>query len=411
MPVRFQLLILSILILIPVSCKGPSAGEIEYREALEIHQNLLTVDSHTDTPLRLFRQGTDLGQRADSRDGGGKLDFPRMGEGGLDGVFFAVFVGQRERTMENNEAVKIKALALFDSIHSVLKRNADMAELALASSDLQAINDNGKKAVFIGIENGFTLGRDLSLIEKYYNLGARYITLCHTENNDICDSSTDEDGPEHDGLSEFGRLVVREMNRLGMMIDVSHISDKAFYDVLEMTRVPVIASHSNARQVSDNPRNLTDDMLLKLAENRGVVQLCVLSNYVAVTETNPQRDSARMEVKRKYGSWNELDDSTLNIFAQEWYAIDNVYPPNLSNVKKFCDHVDHIVELIGIDYVGFGSDFDGGAQLADCYDVTELPNITLELLRRGYSKSDLQKFWSGNFLRVMRVVEESAASY
>jgi membrane dipeptidase len=269
---------------------------------------------------------------------------------------------------------------------------------------------SGKKAVYIGIENGFTIGRDIRLVEEYYNRGARYITLCHTENNDICDSSTDKGGPEHGGLSEFGHEVVKEMNRLGMMVDVSHISDDAFYDVLEVSDAPVIASHSNARAVRDNPRNLTDDMLVKLAKAGGVIQLCVLSDYVAATEPFPERDSAKMEVRRRYGGWNDLNDSTRNLYIADWYAVDEVYPPNLANVAQFCDHVDHIVNLIGIDHVGFGSDFDGGAGLEDCFDVSELPNITLELLKRGYSESDLQKFWSSNLLRVMKEVDKAAAS-
>jgi len=406
---RFQLPILSLLLFFS-SCKQPFSGEEGYRAALEIHQELLTLDSHTDTPLRFFRPGTDLGNSSDSRKGGGKLDFPRMAEGGLDGVFFAVFIGQREQTHEGNEYAKSRALILFDSIHSVVSRNSEQAEIALTSSDLGIIAEAGKRAIYIGIENGFPIGRDISLLERFYGLGARYITLCHTSNNDICDSSTDEDGPEHYGLSDFGKEVVKEMNRLGMMVDVSHISDKAFFDVLEITGAPLIASHSNARQICDNPRNLTDEMLLKLADNRGVVQLCVLSDYVAETEPVPERDSAKMKIRTKYGNWNELNDSVRSLYAKEWYAIDDIYPPNLASVKQFCDHVDHIVDLVGIDYVGFGSDFDGGAGLADCFDVTELPNISLELLKRGYSCEDLQKFWSGNLLRVMKEVEEAAAS-
>jgi membrane dipeptidase len=333
-----------------------------------------------------------------------------MEEGGLDGAFFAVFVGQRERDDAGNAYAKRRALQLFDSIHSAVQRNAGMARLAFSASDLGKIHRTGEIAVFIGIENGFTLGRDVSLVKHYYGLGARYITLCHTSNNDICDSSTDPGGPEHHGLSEFGREVVHEMNRVGMMIDVSHISDEAFYEVLEITEAPVIASHSNARAVCDHPRNLTDDMISKLAANGGVVQLCVLSEYVARTEAFPARDSAKMDVIRKYGHWNELDDSTRKLFDRDWLALDDVFPPRLASVEQFCDHVDHVVNLVGMDHVGFGSDFDGGAGLEDCYDVTGLPGITFELLRRGYSRAELDQFWSGNFLRVMKEVEAAASS-
>lgn len=404
----FLLLIFTLLTV--KSCTTDYTGELGKQKALKIHHKLLTVDSHTDTPLRLFRPGADLALGSDSRRGGGKLDFPRMVEGGLDGIFFAVFVGQRERTPEGNEYAKERALRLFDSIHAVVGRNTDYAEAALSATDLEAISRRGKRAVYIGIENGFPLGRDLSLVKSYYKLGARYITLCHSSNNDICDSSTDENGPEHGGLSEFGREVVAEMNRLGMMIDVSHISDGAFYDVIELSSAPVIASHSNARAICNNPRNLSDDMLLKLAENGGVIQLCLVSNYTTEIEPFPERDSAKQALRNKYGDWTLLDDSTRNLYARARYVLDDEFPPRLASVAQFCDHVDHVVDLIGIEHVGFGSDFDGGAALADCYDVTELPNITRELLIRGYTRSDLQKFWSGNLLRVMKEVEQAAAA-
>ncbi len=390
------------------ACIRDYSGDPGLERALNIHRRLLTVDSHTDTPLRLFRPGTDLGRRSDRESLGGKVDFPRMDEGGLDAVFFAVFIGQREQTPEGNEYAVRRALMIFDSIHAEVKRNADRAEIALTAADLRIINRKGKKAVYIGIENGFALGSEISMLERYYRLGARYMTLCHTSNNDICDSSTDPEGPEHGGLSSFGRQVVAEMNRLGMMIDVSHISDEAFYDVIGLSTAPVIASHSNTRKVCDHPRNLSDDMIRALADQGGVIQLCLVSDYTAVTGPFPERDSARNAVREKYGDWNDLDDSTRNLFIAEWYAIDETFPPRLASVAQFCDHVDHVVSLVGIDHVGFGSDFDGGAQLEDCRDVTQLPAITLELLRRGYSRSDLQKFWSGNLMRVMRETERTA---
>ena len=406
---KFQYFIMIPALFIILACSGCKPGKESRDVDHKIHYELLTVDSHTDTPLRFFRTGTDLGVRSGPGNRGGRLDFPGMEEGGLDGVFFAVFVGQRERTPAGNEYAINRAMMLFDSIHAVVGRNPGQAEIALFSTDLESISNRGRKAVYIGIENGYALGNDLSLIRRYYQLGARYITLCHTSNNDICDSSTDPDGPEHGGLSDFGRQVLAEMNRLGMMIDVSHISDQAFYDVIELSEVPVIASHSNAREICDHPRNLSDDMIVKLAEKGGVMQLCLVSTYTAETEPFPERDSARQAVRDKYGDWNELDDSTRNLFAEEWYTVDDVYPPRLASVSQFCDHLDHVVELVGIDFVGLGSDFDGGGGLADCYDVTGLPNITLELLERGYSRSDLQKFCSGNLLRVMKQVESAAA--
>ena len=402
-----QLIILIVMFTIS-ACTNNSRKEISRDEAVRIHQSLLTIDSHTDTPLRFSRRSTDLSQRSDPHRRGGKLDFPRMQEGGLDGVFFAVFVGQGPRTPEENEKVKKEALLLFDSIHSVVDHSAELASIALSARDLEAINREGKKAVYIGIENGYPLGKDLSLVSRFYDLGTRYITLCHTRNNDICDSSTDRDGPEHEGISDFGREVVREMNSLGIMIDVSHMSDEAFYDVLEISKSPVIASHSNARAVCDNPRNLSDEMLLELAEHDGVIQLCLVSDYVAEMPAYPERDSARRVLWAKYDNWSEMDDSAKLALEEEYYDINRKYPPNFATVSQFCDHLDHVVDLVGIDHVGFGSDYDGGAALEDCFDVTELPNITHELLIRGYSRSNLQKFWSGNLLRVMKEVEKAA---
>ena len=303
-----QLIILIVLFTIS-ACTNNSRKEISRDEAVRIHQSLLTIDSHTDTPLRFSRRSTDLSQRSDPHRRGGKLDFPRMQEGGLDGVFFAVFVGQGPRTPEENEKVRDEALLLFDSIHAVVDHSSDLAAVALSTNDLENFSREGKKAVYIGIENGYPLGNDLSLISRFYDLGARYITLCHTRNNDICDSSTDRDGPEHEGISDFGREVVQKMNSLGIMIDVSHMSDKAFYDVIEISQSPVIASHSNARAVCDNPRNLSDEMLLELAEHDGVIQLCLVSEYIAEMPAYPERDSTRRVLWAKYDNWSEMDDS------------------------------------------------------------------------------------------------------
>ncbi|MBN1951655.1 MAG: dipeptidase [Bacteroidales bacterium] len=379
-------------------------------EITRIHQSLYTIDSHTDTPLLLMIPGTDLSRKNQVRPELGKIDIPRMDEGGLDGLFFAVFVGQGERTGEGNLRAREKALAIFDSIHAFIDRNPEKTALALRAGDLQKISKSGRHAVYIGMENGYTLGNDLSMIGEYYRLGARYITLCHSSNNDICDSSTDRKGPEHDGLSRFGREVVKEMNRLGMMIDVSHISDKAFFDVLETTRVPVIASHSCTRAICNHPRNLTDDMLKALAANGGVIQVCLVSDYVKEMEGTIARDSAKDEVIKKHGDYFGLDDAAQKAFLADWYAVDSIYPVALATVSDLVDHIDHIVHVAGIGHVGIGTDFDGGAELEDCYDVTALKNITAELLERGYTRADIRKIWSGNLLRVMNAVKEAKNS-
>jgi membrane dipeptidase len=338
------------------------------------------------------------------------MDFPRMKEGGLDAVFFAVFIGQGERDEASNLKAKEKALSIFDDIDLTLNNYTEMASLALAAEDAERINKQGKLAIFIGVENGYPIGKDIGMVQTLYDRGARYITLSHSYNNDICDSSTDDEGPEHNGLSPFGVEVVQEMNSLGMMVDVSHISDSAFYEVVALSTQPVIASHSNARAICDHPRNLTDDMLLKLKEHGGVVQLCVLSSYVKNLPENPLRDSAFRALRERYNGFKNLDEEQMQKARQAWYALDEQYPAELAAVADLVDHVDHIVELIGIDHVGIGTDFDGGGALSDCFDVTELENITRELLNRGYSKQDIQKIWSGNFLRVFTQVERGRES-
>lgn len=381
-----------------LSCK--SEEERLHEQARQIHENILTLDSHTDTPLMMGNRGIDLAVKNDPQQGGGKVDFPRMKQGGLNSAFFAVFLGQGETSPEAWKIARERAYNTFQIIHNALEDNHDVAELALTPDDAYRLKEKGKKAIYIGLENAYPIGDDLSLVQKYYDLGARYITLTHTRNNHFSDSSDDPDGAEHGGLSDMGKKLIKEMNRLGMMVDVSHISDDAFYDVLEITTFPVIASHSNARAVYDHSRNLDDDMLKALAENGGVVQLCFL--YVTELPPNPPRDSARAELRERFNNFQNLTEEQMEQARREWYAIELNFPSQLPTVSDMIDHLDHIVDLIGIDHVGIGSDFDGGGQLEDCFDVSEMHNLTVEMLRRGYSKEDIEKIWSGNFMRVFR---------
>jgi membrane dipeptidase len=282
-----------------------------------------------------------------------------------------------------------------------------MAEIAYTADGAYRIKKDGKIAVFIGVENGYPVGKDLSRIKQYYDLGARYITLSHSKNNDICDSSTDPAGPEHGGLSAFGEEVVKEMNRLGMMVDVSHISDEAFYDVLKISKVPVIASHSSCRALCENPRNLSDEMLLALKENGGVIQICILSNYLKSPEANPELDSAISSIRKKYGNTETLDEVKRQQMREEIREAQKKFE-KLATVKDAVNHIDHVVQVIGIDYVGIGTDFDGGGRIEGCRTVAEMKNITVELVRRGYTKKDIEKIWGGNVMRVLRVAEEYA---
>jgi len=373
------------------------------RKADKIHRDILTVDTHCDTPMNLVRSDFDMGVRNDR----GCVDFPRMNEGGLDAEFFAVFLGQGPRNDSSYNIVHNEALKIFDAIHRNVTKNAEMAEIAYSPEDAYRLKKEGRIAAFIGVENGYPVGRDLSRISQYYDLGARYITLCHSYNNDICDSSTDPKGPEHDGLSEFGIEVVREMNRIGMMVDVSHISDQAFYDVLNTTSMPVIASHSSCRALCSSPRNLTDDMLHALKANGGVIQICILSAYIKTPEPNPLLQEKLDEIKEKYGDFNLLNDEMKQKYREERWEVQNKYK-KLATVSDVVDHIDHVVQVIGIDHVGIGTDFDGGGGVDGCRTVAEMKNITIELLRRGYTKSEISKIWSGNIMRVFRKVQEAA---
>jgi membrane dipeptidase len=371
----------------------------------KIHASILTVDTHCDTPMGFSDSTFDLGVRHNE----GCVDFPRMVEGGLHSQFFAVFIGQGPRNDSSYNKVHEKALKTLGAIHKNVDKNSSMAEISLSADDAYRIWKSGKIAAFIGVENGYPIGKDISRIKQYYDLGARYLTLAHTKNNDICDSSTDPVGPENNGLSPLGTEVVKEMNRLGMMIDVSHISDKSFFDVLKVSDSPVIASHSSCRALCGSPRNLTDDMLLALKENKGVIQICILSNYLKTPETNPEMDAKLKEVQIKYGDYNTLSDTLKKKMRTEYIIIQKSYEKP-ATVKDVVDHIDHVVQVIGIDYVGLGTDFDGGGGVEGCKTVAEMKNITVELLRRGYTKADITKIWGGNVMRVLRQVEKKAGT-
>jgi len=402
--------VLTILLIWGASCSPQLDTEEVKAEALAIHERVLTLDTHCDTPMRLLRGGWDIGERHDpSQRGSGKIDLPRMAEGGLDGEFFAVFIGQGERTPEGYAKAKSRAVQMLDAIHKMCEDYPHLVELATSPEDAYRIEKEGKRAAFIGMENGYPIGKDLSLVKEYYDRGIRYITLCHGSDNDICDSSTDSRNPEDNGLSDFGKEVVAECNRLGIMVDVSHTSDKTFFDVLEMTKGPIIASHSSVRDLCDHPRNLSDEMIKALASNGGVIQICFVSSYVKKTKPNKKREKAMQALREKYGPRREIkDEAVLAEMREEYMKVYEKYPSERATVEDLINHVDHVVKLVGVDHVGFGTDFDGGGEIEGCSDVSELPNLTLELVRRGYSEEDIRKIWGGNLMRVLRQVIEAA---
>ncbi|MFO7669291.1 MAG: dipeptidase [Bacteroidales bacterium] len=384
------------------ACAGTESGL--KKKADRIHDAALTVDSHTDTPLLLTHEGFSFMVKNDPRRS--KIDLPRMKEGGLDGIWFGVYVGQGQRTPVGNRAALEEATMICDTVDALVSRHPGELEIATRATDLKRIARKGKRAIYLGMENGYPLGNELGLLDTFYNRGIRYITLVHSYNNDICDSSTDT--AEYGGLSPFGEELVARMNDLGIMVDISHASDETLMDVIALSRAPVIASHSCARALCDNPRNLSDELLLKLKENGGVIQMCILSAYLKTPLPNPLRDSAREAVREKHGNYYELDVAGREAFLVDWFAVDESYPRELATVKDAVDHIDHVVELIGIDHIGIGTDFDGGGALEDCFDVSQMGNITLELVRRGYTPKEIKKIWGGNLTRVLTEVEAAA---
>lgn len=363
-----------------------------------IHQRVLTLDTHADAPIMLQKPGFDVGVAHDTKRDGSQIDFPRMKDGGMDAMFFAVYTAQGPRTDAGHADAKRNALNQFALIHAALKKYPNLAELATTPADAYRIEKAGKRAVFIGMENGYPVGSDLSLLKTYYDLGCRYITLTHFANNLIGDSSTDPDGPLHNGLSEFGRRVVPEMNRLGILIDVSHVADKTFYDALTLSKAPVIASHSNARALCDFPRNMTDDMIRAIAKNGGVVQVNFVSDYLKKPSPEFQIAKTKFRMARVGKVLTPEQETDLKAKSD---SLSNVFASERASLSDIADHIDHIVKITGIDHVGIGSDFDGGGGVNGLEDVSQIENLTGELLRRGYSEKDVAKIWGGNLLRVL----------
>ena len=377
------------------------------KKAQQIHAKCLTIDTHCDTPMQMIKPGFNI--RDEHHAPKSRVDLPRMKSGGIDAMFFAVFTGQKPRTDENYKSTYALANQMLDSIHSMAKQNSDLATLALKADDLERIEKTGKRAIYIGMENGFPIAKDLTRVEEFYKKGVRYITLCHSFHNDICDSSSDAAPAEHNGVSDFGKQVISEMNRLGMMIDVSHASDKSFFDAVELSKAPIIASHSSVRPVARHDRNMSDEMIKKLAQKGGVIQICLLDVYIKEPDTTSVKFKTERRLHKIYRStYNSMSETEKAVFEKEWDDVQVSYSSELPTVKDMVDHIDYVKKLVGVDYVGIGSDFDGGGGLRDCADVSQFPNITLELLRRGYTENEIRKIWGGNLLRVFRAVEKSA---
>lgn len=364
----------------------------------KLHQRILTLDTHADAPINMQKPGFDVGTAHDTKRDNSQIDFPRMKQGGMDAMFFAVYTSQGPRTPEGHAEAKRNALNQFDLIHQALKKYPNLAELATTPADAYRIQKAGKRAVFIGMENGYPVGSDLAMLKTYYDLGCRYMTLTHFANNLIGDSSTDPDGPIYGGLSDFGKQVVPEMNRLGMLIDVSHVADSTFYDALALSKAPVIASHSNCRALCDFPRNMTDDMIRAIAKKGGVVQVNFVSDYLKKPSDAFRAAKTKVRMARVGKVMTPEMETRLQVESD---SLAKVFAPERASLSDIANHIDHIVKLVGIDHVGIGSDFDGGGGVNGLEDVSQIENLTAELVRRKYSEADIAKIWGGNLLRVL----------
>jgi len=391
---------------------GQSLDQKLSSKASALHDKVLTVDTHIDWPSQQNRNpGFVPGERHEpERFGSGQWDLIRMKEGGLDAAFMSIFTSQGPRTDEGHANAKTHALKLVDLTKKMAADNPDKAEIALTPEDAYRIEKSGKRAIFMGMENGYPLGADISNVKMFYDLGVRYITLGHTRNNEICDSSTDTT-KQWGGLSSLGEKVVREMNRLGIMVDISHVHDDTFWDVIAITKAPVIASHSSAFALRDHPRNMNDEMLKAVKKNGGVVQVCLLGEYIKKMPPHPEREEALKPWQEKIRAMRrgELPAQEADSVRQVFQEINAKYPPNRPTLQDAVDHIDHMVKVMGVDYIGIGSDFDGGGGLNGINDVSEMPNITAELLKRGYSEKDIRKIWGGNLMRVFGDVMKVAS--
>ncbi|MDR2806226.1 MAG: dipeptidase [Dysgonamonadaceae bacterium] len=351
-----------------------------YRMAKNIHAEIYSIDSHCDTPM-YFPYGIDIGKTnpafpvdprefGDETDGESvpysiKVDIPQMQAGLLDATFMVAYLKQGKRDDQTLQQTVEKTGNILREIIRQVEKNASLAGLARSTADLKRLKAEGKKAIFIGIENGYGIGKDIRNLQRFYDLGVRYITLSHNGDNDICDSAMDSLS-EHDGLSAFGKEVVLEMNRLGIMIDISHTSEKTSFDAVALSRHPVIASHSSVKALCNHPRNLSTPLMQAIAGKGGVIQICIYPHFL-----------------RADGN---------------------------ATLKDLVDHIDAVVQTAGIDHAGIGSDFDGGGGIPELNSTKELPKITQELIRRNYAKDDIAKIWGGNLMRVMNTVQKQTES-
>jgi membrane dipeptidase len=410
----------AVTMLAPALLAGQQGVDAEmYQRARAIHDRVITLDTHVDINVANFTP-----ERNYTQDLPTQVTLPKMFAGGLDAAFFIVYVGQGDLTPAGYDDAYKQAIAKFDAIHRLTKEIApDRIELALRAADVPRIAKAGKKVALIGVENAYPLGTDLGRIKEFYDRGGRYISLAHNGHSQFADSNTGErDGKWlHNGLSDLGRKAIAEMNRLGIMVDISHPSKQSNMQTLALSKAPVIASHSSARALANHSRNLDDEELQALRKNGGVVQTVAFNGYVKIApEPSAERTAAVTALRKEFGlpagggfgaaaALGKLPADRRAEYEKRMAMLDfKMPPPPRASVRDFVTHIDYLVNLIGIDHVGISSDFDGGGGVEGWSDASETFNVTLELVRRGYSEEQIAKLWSGNLLRVMAVVEKVA---
>ncbi len=424
---RTAFLIICVLSIVSCSEKTQPAENELIKLARSIHRNVITIDTHNDIDVRNFTDTVNYTQRLETQ-----VNLPKMQEGGLDVSWLIVYTAQDSPNEQGYDKARANAMAKFNAIHKLCEEIApDKISLALTSDDVRKIHASGKKVAMIGVENAYPIGEDLTEFDRYHKLGARYISLSHNGHSQFCDSHTGETDNIwlYNGLSEKGYIAVNELNRLGIMIDISHVSKTSTDQILELSKAPVIASHSSSRALCDHSRNLDDESLLLLKQNGGVVQTVALGSYLHKSKSearNAYMEPVYRSVADSLGvSWYnwkefaELDEEEQDNFLKHNPRITRIAnisvqnkkdaPPNV-NVSDFVDHIDYMVDLIGIDHVGISSDFDGGGGIEGWSDASETFNVTLELVRRGYREEEIAKLWGGNLLRVLDEVQKIAES-
>lgn len=382
--------------------------------AEKLHRQSIVIDTHNDITSPLIDDGFDLAMRGDDPAAKVKThtDLRRMKAGGLGAEFFAVYIGKEfvnKKPAEGGGAAR-RALDVIDVVHEQIRRHPESLEAASTAADIRRIVKSGKIAALMGIEGGHAIEDSLHALRMFYKLGIRYMTLTHTNTNNWADSEGDINNPNvrhHNGLSDFGRDVIKEMNRIGMMIDISHVADKTFFDVIATTRAPVIASHSSARAIANHPRNMSDEMLKALAKNGGVVMVNFYDGFLDPRKAELALRSRAMEDELK-GQYPN-DPKRVQEEIERWRVAND---PGKTPLSVLMDHIDHIAKVAGVDHVGIGSDFDGvpltGLPVG-MEDISKLPTLTYELMKRGYSDANIKKFLGENLLRVMSQVERVAS--